>query len=464
MSSTLAGSRRRMTDPISPRRCLWRGFAGVLAAAFLLPGAPVHAQGGDYVIAVGDQLQLDFLDDDADAFALTVGGQGEVQLPFLGAVAIAGEDLAGAHARIFARYQEQGIFLDPRFDLSILSMRQVSVIGDVQSPGFFDYRPGLRVEQAVGLAGGSFHEQSSEEQRALLRVSLEGELEANDSAQLRLAVTMARLNAQLAGAVSVAPENLSLPAEIAPDPALLQALLAQESAIIAAEIAHFEQDRSLIRTAIAEARSQIGLIEEQIVAQGALIRTYDDELSSSETLSDRGLVTAPVRARLLRQVADEHNALLRLETTLAATRRDLTGLEREELAVQFNRQQGWRETLNNTQLEAARLRAAQESLEGRIALLDTWSRRGLDTARGTRVSYQLRRETPDAGLVTLDVIETDPLQPGDVLIVRQERIRGFDAGLRAPAATLLPSPALAPALPVAGPPVTEPGAEPPPPE
>lgn len=402
-----------------PKRLI-RGL--LLAVVFLTGVAPgVRAQEGgstDYAISVGDALQLDFLDDEAGPYVIAVGGDGAVQLPFLGTVDVLGMPLWQAGETIAALYVEGDILIAPRIDLSVLNLRPFSVLGDVVAPGFFDYRPDISVEQAVGLAGGPVREAVGEETRSLQRISLRAELAVIEGAMLREAVAAARLDTQLEDATKIPLDAVQVGEIANPDQRLITTLVAQDEEIIAAERAHFRAERTLIEQAIAEVELQIVLTEEQIVSQATQIGSYDAELQSNADLTDRGLVAAPVRAGLLRRVADEETALLRLQTNLAATRRDRTGLRRELLGLDYRRIQGWRLELAEVGLRAAQHRASRLSALDRLALVENWSRRSMASDNEVRLSYVVRRRTPEGRQVTMAMAQTDALWPGDVLIVR----------------------------------------------
>lgn len=400
----------------------WRHYAPVIAGVFLaaLSGLAA-ARGSDdagYAISIGDVLQLDFLDDQAEAYVVSVGGDGTVQLPFLGTVDLLGMPLAEAGETIVALYVDNDILIAPRIDLSVLNLRPFSVLGDVTAPGFFDYRPGISVEQAVGLAGGPVRAFAGEEARSLQRLSLRAEVAVVEASMLREAAAEARLTAQLAAAERIDIDAVHVADIPQPDRSLIEALVAQDDEIIAAERVHFQQTRALLEQAIVEINRQITLTHEQIAAQNRQIDSYDAELARNEELTERGLVTAPVLARLQRQVADEETTLLRLETGLAATQRELTGLQRQVLDLDFGRVQRWRLDLAEVKTRAAQLRATRASVLDRLALLEDWSTRAAGTETGLKLEYIVRRRTPDGGQVTISVGGTDALAPGDVLIVR----------------------------------------------
>ena len=205
-----------------------------------MPAAAAPADGAaalppQYRISVGDALALDFLDDDAPAFPVAVGDTGAVQAPFLGAVEVAGLTLEAARDAIARRYVEAQILLAPQIDLSVVTLRPFSVLGDVQTPGFYDYRAGITVEQAVGLAGGPVRAAGGEEARSLQRAALRGEVEAADASLLREAVAAARSRTQLAGGTAIDPASLAVAAGVRRDPAQVAALIAQEDRMIEAE-------------------------------------------------------------------------------------------------------------------------------------------------------------------------------------------------------------------------------------
>ena len=373
-----------------------------------------------YKIAVGDVLQLDFLDDEGAPYPVPVGSDGAVQLPYLGALNILGDSLADAQAAIVRAYVDGEILLDPRIDLSVVNFRPISVIGDVQAPGFFDYRPAITVEIAVGLAGGATRAPGNAEARALQRVSLRAEMEGIETALLREAVADARLRTQLAGGDRIDPATLQTVDATGPDRALIAALIAQDDRIIAAEHEHHAAERRLLSQAATEVADQITLMQEQIAAQAEQIKSYTAEIQSSSELADRGLIAAPVRARLLRQVADEETALLRLRTSLAETRRAQTGLSRERIRLDFERAQTWRLALADVAVRTAQLQADLAAVRDRIALVEDWTRRTADADGGVSLTYAVRRRDQDGQVATLDVAQTTPLNPGDVLIVRAE--------------------------------------------
>ena len=273
-----------------------RGAFAILVAA-LAYVAPLELRAGglaDYIVTVDDELRLDFLDDDAELQVLKVGSAGQVQPPCLGTLRLAGLRLADARDFVARSYVEKQIFLHPSVDLSVVNHRPISVLGDVQKPGFYDYVPDLSVEQAVGLADGLVRQTDGELQRALQRIALEGELASVDSALAPESLTILRLKAQLAGRDTIdVPESLRVSGELDDD--LLATMIAQEEEIIAEERSFHASERRLVEQAMEETTFQVTLTERQIEAQKEQITSYEGEVRRSSELVTKGLLAEPAR-------------------------------------------------------------------------------------------------------------------------------------------------------------------------
>ena len=387
--------------------CMLAGFAA---------GHAVRANAAEgYVVAVGDALMLDFLDDDLEPYPLTVGYRGDVQLPFLGSVEIADLALEAARERVVALYVENQILLAPRLELSIANYRPVSVLGDVRTPGIVQFMPFMTVEQAVGIAGGALTAANTEEARTLRRASLRGELRliANDLA--RESAAAARIRAQLAGDYAI--DAVALPAATNLERDFLEELARREEEMRRAEAENYAAQLSLLDESIAGSETELELIREQIAVQMKQIAIYEEELEVSRQLAERGLQTAPVRARLERQAADEDSALLRLKAYLAQTERELSNLKRQRLSMVFERQQAWRKELAEREVRIEQLLASRESLTDQLNLLADWTQRLADSPSEVALEYRIRHRSK-TGLETRETEPTDEVLPGDVVLVR----------------------------------------------
>ncbi len=110
-------------------------------------------------ISAGDRLRVSVFGD------ISVNGQflngeyavddrGVIALPLLGPIQVAGMTPTGAADAIGAGLVNAGLFRDPRVTVEVLTLKPVSVLGEVNRPGEYPYRAGLSLYAAVAAAGG----------------------------------------------------------------------------------------------------------------------------------------------------------------------------------------------------------------------------------------------------------------------------------------------------------------------
>jgi protein involved in polysaccharide export with SLBB domain len=87
---------------------------------------------------------------------LTVGPDGCIQVTFVGSVVAAGKTCAELAAEIKKGLVDAGQFANPTVLIRVKSFGadNISVLGAVTHPGYYPFRVGLRVREAIALAGG----------------------------------------------------------------------------------------------------------------------------------------------------------------------------------------------------------------------------------------------------------------------------------------------------------------------
>jgi len=108
----------------------------------------------DYVLGVGDQLQVNVFGSATFELPLQVDGRGEVIIPKVGAVKVSGLSLAKARAALQAKVAKN--FSRTTVDLSVTQLREVRVfvLGEVYKPGSFLVPSLSSLVNVLGLAGG----------------------------------------------------------------------------------------------------------------------------------------------------------------------------------------------------------------------------------------------------------------------------------------------------------------------
>jgi len=138
--------------------------AAVAPVVVPAPVAPVMRGGGalasgesDYVLVVGDVVELNvFREPDLQTQA-TIARDGTVQLPLIREVKLAGLTIRDAREQLRGLYDNK-FLVDPQVFLNVVKYaeRKFTIMGQVARPGSYELQGGERIDllEAIGLAGG----------------------------------------------------------------------------------------------------------------------------------------------------------------------------------------------------------------------------------------------------------------------------------------------------------------------
>ncbi len=106
-----------------------------------------------YVLGTNDTINIRVFNERDLSGQFTINEQGGVTLPLIGAVTLSGLTPQEAEQVVKAEYSN-GYLINPVISVEIEKYRDFFIIGEVQSPGSYEYQPDLTVMKAVALAGG----------------------------------------------------------------------------------------------------------------------------------------------------------------------------------------------------------------------------------------------------------------------------------------------------------------------
>lgn len=107
-----------------------------------------------YQLGPGDQLRITVFGLDAITNTYLVDDTGEIALPMLDPIKIAGKTLRQAETAIADQVRSRQLVNDPKVSAQILAYRPFYIAGEVQKPGQYAYVPGMSLMTAVSIAGG----------------------------------------------------------------------------------------------------------------------------------------------------------------------------------------------------------------------------------------------------------------------------------------------------------------------
>jgi len=129
------------------------GIAGVWAVLLLLAVSSVSAQEVDYRLGTGDQIRVTVFGHEDLSGEFEVGSDGRISLPLIGEVPAAQLTLQELEGAIAGKLKPDYL-KNPQLSVDVVNYRPFYIIGEVKNPGSYAYVGGMRVVNAVAMAGG----------------------------------------------------------------------------------------------------------------------------------------------------------------------------------------------------------------------------------------------------------------------------------------------------------------------
>ncbi|KKW93670.1 MULTISPECIES: polysaccharide biosynthesis/export family protein [Sphingobium] len=118
-----------------------------------LPPAPTVA----YRLGAGDEVRVaipGLTAEDPGSSSYTINDRGQISLPILGDVDASGKTVPELQLSIAQQLTQRQLLNAPTVSVQPVRLRPFYVLGEVKSPGEYQYRAGMSVLAAVSVAGG----------------------------------------------------------------------------------------------------------------------------------------------------------------------------------------------------------------------------------------------------------------------------------------------------------------------
>jgi polysaccharide export outer membrane protein len=136
-----------------------------IAALFLAPALTACNPAGDlqplpdvqktsYTLGVGDKVRVITFGNQDLTGEFRVNDAGRIAMPLLGTVPAEGKTPEQLQLAIAGELESRNLLHKPNVSVEITEYRPVFVLGEVNRPGEYPYKPGMTVLSAVSTAGG----------------------------------------------------------------------------------------------------------------------------------------------------------------------------------------------------------------------------------------------------------------------------------------------------------------------
>jgi polysaccharide biosynthesis/export protein ExoF len=310
-------------------------IAVALSMAVLLAALPASAAAGDYKLGVSDRVKIRVQEWPDITGEYTVTPEGAVSLPLIGNIGATGMGLNDLAKEISDRLQQRSERAERVLTaVEIAQYRPFAIMGDVQRPGQFPYRPGLTVIEAISIAGGYYRPELG-----LLRLGRDiavanGEIQAQSAKLNRLLAREARLTAALAGR-----DDIPLPPELVKqkDDTEITVIMKTEQDALALENEMKRSENAGVESIKALYRSEIDSLRGHVQALTQEQDSIGTQLKDMRAMAAKGLALAPTMFALERSFAQVASQQMATETAIVRAQENIKLAEQRVSQAQQDR-------------------------------------------------------------------------------------------------------------------------------
>jgi polysaccharide export outer membrane protein/exopolysaccharide production protein ExoF len=252
----------------------------------------------------------------------TVNASGSLSLPLLGSVAVSGISAAELATTLGERLKDRmGLIDPPDVTVEVVEYRPFYIVGAVDKPGGYPYRPGLTVMEAYALAGGKQRSALGAARLEREAIATRGELKAYGLEIQSLLARMARLQAELGNTAQIAwPAELKEHMSVAE----VDSAVRQEQLVFDTRRDSFQTQVSALEQLQAFLEKEVASLEKQLQVHEVEVNSVKGEFEIVEKLYKKGLTAAPRKLAMERNVAQVDGERLRLESSLMRARQEIS--------------------------------------------------------------------------------------------------------------------------------------------
>ncbi|RFZ86971.1 exopolysaccharide biosynthesis protein [Shinella sp. WSJ-2] len=384
----------------------------VFACLLLLAASvtPASAQNQGYTVASGDVLRVTVYGDPGLSGSFPIGTDGTIGYPLLGNVAVTGKGVDEVRQAIDAGLKEHIANLSVA--VVVEAYAPVFVVGEVQKPGRYEFRPGMIALELFALGGGQKEVLAQGDNAGVRLAGLRQDYADLGVQLLGQDVKRVRLEAELIG-----QPFTYLPSEEigTPDPRIVRQVVDAERTLFELRRATLDAELKSLEQQKLGYLDEIDTLEKSGKLRDGELTLLDEDVKLAQSMVERGLTPKTQLRDKQREISATNRDVLEFGSFLARARQNLTVIDGRLKSLRGQRRGEVAAELRELNIDILRLRrkmtySLQAMAEAGIAF---------DKKDGTRqAAYRFSAvRLVDGKYSEVTVGQTDPVRAGDILRV-----------------------------------------------
>ncbi|TWF48098.1 polysaccharide biosynthesis/export family protein [Neorhizobium alkalisoli] len=399
---------------IENRRSALVSVAMAVALAFVLLASSMPASASkmpSYTVGAGDVLMITVYGDAGLTGLFPVSAEGVIGYPLLGNVDVAGKTVDEIGAQISRDLADH--VPNRSVAVAIKEYAPIFIVGDVQKPGRYEYRPGMIVLELFALSGGLREPTARTDMSSIQLISAQQEYEDMSLQLLSQDVRRVRLEAERN---NVAFEYNSNGPGLVRDATTLEKIVESEKSLYKLRLSVLQDERTNLEVQKQNFVQEIDTLQKSNVMRNEQFQLLGLDVNASEELVSRGAASQSALRERKRELLAMNQQLLESTSFLARARQNKNEVERRILELENKRNNDAATELREIELDMVRLRRKMTFSLQTMAEIGATSRRVTSLEQMIQTKFSIVRQLSGEYGET-DAGEQTPIRAGDVIRV-----------------------------------------------
>lgn len=332
-----------------------KGFSLMMASTSFLSLAvcqlPAAADGTNYKVATGDVLTISVYGDPGLTGLFPVSADGTIGYPLLGNVNVVDQtvnDIGALISRDLASH-----VANRSVAVAVKEYAPIFVVGDVQKPGKYEYRPGMIVLELFALGGGLRESNAQRDTSGIQLIAAQQEYEDMSMQLLSQDIRRVRLEAELNDTeFEYKGDEIGL----VRDRTALEKIVESEKSLFRLRLSAQQDEKTNLDVQRQNFIQEIDTLEKSNVMRTQQLELLDMDVNASKELVTRGAASESALRERKRELLSMNQQVLESTSFLARAQQNKSEVERRILELKSKRHNDAATELRETSLDIMRLK------------------------------------------------------------------------------------------------------------